>query len=53
MTLEYLIQQLNVIVTRDFSDEETDHKEADRLLLSYIGNPDVTKAFDSICKWYS
>ena len=53
MTLEYLIQQLNLIATRDSGDEETDHKEADRLLLAYIGKDKVTEAFDSIYKWYA
>jgi hypothetical protein len=29
------------------------HVKADRILLEYIGDEEVTKAFDSIDKWYA
>lgn len=29
------------------------HREADRLLLAYIGDEDVTEAFEAIEKWYA
>ncbi len=35
------------------TDPEMAHAAADRLLLAYINNPDVTEAFDAIEKWYS
>ena len=34
-------------------DPEGDHYEADRLLLAYIGDDEVTAAFNLIVKWYS
>jgi hypothetical protein len=34
-------------------DVENNHDRADQLLLKYIDDPEITKAFDSIEKWYS
>ena len=34
-------------------DPEIAHNEADALLLAYIGDPEVTRAFDAIAKWYA
>ncbi len=34
-------------------DEETDHLDADELLLNYIDEIDVSDAFDAINKWYA
>ncbi len=36
-----------------YRDVEADHFVADGLLLEYIGDEEVTDAFDSIEKWYS
>ena len=46
-----LIDKLNALKNGD--DPESDHAEADRLLLEYIGSPCVTAAFDNIRKWYA
>ena len=54
MTKDELIQRLNFIAfggLRD--DEEVMHVKADEALLEYINDPEVTKAFDSIDKWYA
>ncbi|MDP3996486.1 MAG: hypothetical protein Q8P86_02220 [bacterium] len=32
---------------------ESAHVKADRTLLEYIGDKEVTKAFDNIDKWYA
>jgi hypothetical protein len=37
----------------DFIDCDVDHINADALLLQYIDDPMVTKAFNEIDKWYS
>lgn len=52
MTLPELIAALNAI--SGFSeDQEKDHIAADNLLLDYINDPDVRKAFEAIDKWYA
>lgn len=50
MTKEELIAKLQDV---DSGDEEKDHRLADRLLLEYINDPEVTVAFFDIPKWYS
>lgn len=51
MTEKELIDKLNEL--NDKYDTETAHAEADRLLLNYINNDNITKAFDKVNKWYS
>jgi hypothetical protein len=34
-------------------DEEEAHSKADRLLLEYINEPEVTEAWENIPKWYA
>lgn len=34
-------------------DPEADHVKADRLLLEYIGDEEITAAFEKIEKWYA
>ena len=34
-------------------DEETDHSEADALLLEYIDSESISEAFEDIKKWYA
>lgn len=34
-------------------DEEVDHANADELLLEYIDDEEITKAFNEIDKWYT
>jgi hypothetical protein len=35
------------------TDREVAHRIADRLLLEFIGDPDVTDMFDQLLKWYA
>jgi hypothetical protein len=35
------------------SDPEEGHIAADEALLDYIGDPEITQAFESIGKWYA
>ncbi len=50
MTKEELINLLNALLG---DDPEGEHRKADELLLDYIGDEDIRKAFDEIEKWYS
>jgi hypothetical protein len=34
-------------------DPEVTHIEADRALLAYINDDEITKAFEAITKWYA
>jgi len=34
-------------------DPESAHADADRALLDFIGDPEVTDAFEAIDKWYA
>ena len=34
------------------NDKEYGHQSADRVLLNYINDPEVTKAFNDVEKWY-
>lgn len=51
MEAQELIQKLSAI--NQNWDEEINHLMADDLLLEYINNPEVAKAFKSIKKWYA
>lgn len=55
MTKQELIKALKNIKKEQnkFADEECDHIKADELLLQYINDENVTKAFESINKWYA
>jgi hypothetical protein len=35
------------------TDEEIAHGRADEMLLEYIGDPEITEAFNNIPKWYA
>lgn len=37
----------------DLDDEETAHVKADKLLLRFIDDADVTLAYEKIDKWYA
>ncbi len=52
MEAHELIQKLNSLNGGKY-DEEANHVIADNLLLEYINNPEVAKAFKSIKKWYA
>jgi len=53
MTKEELIEELKKIASRGSYDIEVNHAEADDLLLEYINDEEVTKAYSSIEKWYA
>lgn len=50
-----LIRKLNIlkIDTDNNGDEEDNHKEADKLLLEFIDDKEIAKAFNDIYKWYA
>lgn len=50
MNIYELIEELDKLKE---DDPETAHINADRLLLKFINDNRVTKAFDKIEKWYS
>lgn len=53
MTKQELIEKLKQIVTtNDREDFESSHMEADKALLEYINDPEVTEAFNSVERWY-
>jgi hypothetical protein len=49
MTKQELLEKLLSLNT---GDEELDHVNADRFLLNYIDDPDISRAFFSIPKRY-
>jgi hypothetical protein len=56
MTREELLTLLRALAAkadRDEDDPEDDHPAADKALLTFINDPEVTAAFDAIRKWYS
>jgi predicted transposase YdaD len=52
MTKKELIEKLREI-QKDTDDIEKNHKEADDLLLEYIGDMEVSVAFSDVDKWYA
>lgn len=40
------------VVEKD-ADQEATHQEADNLLLEYIGDPEISRAFNAIPKYYA
>jgi hypothetical protein len=62
MNVDELIAGLRAIKERQdaaeaadngYSDKEAEHQEADGLLLRFIANDQVTRAFGAINKWYA
>lgn len=47
-----LLSRLRSLATNYDSDKEYGHRNADRALLDYINDPEVTQAFEDIEKWY-
>ena len=49
------LEELKVNLKKAFdeADEEDGHLRADRLLLDYIGDEEVSKIFNSARKWYA
>jgi len=52
MTKEQLIQRLKDLAY-DQLDEEMEHIDADNALLEFINDPEITKAYEAINKWYA
>jgi hypothetical protein len=48
-----LVKALRKLKTDPNLDIEDVHVEADRLLVEFIDDPEVTKAFEDIDKWYA
>jgi len=53
MTKDELLTQLRHLATMDEGDIETNHMEADDLLLKYINDAEITQAYEAIYKWYA
>jgi hypothetical protein len=49
MTKEELLEKLR----NPTGDTERDHAAADRWLLEYINDPEITAAFEALDKWYA
>lgn len=52
ITREELLEELRKLHGAD-QDHEGAHIRADDLLLDYINDDEITKAFDEIVKWYA
>lgn len=50
LSREELLRRLRDEVS---ADPESGHLEADRALLEFIDDPEVTEAFEAIAKWYA
>lgn len=44
---------LLLLLHTSYNDPEGDHLDADKALLKYINDPEITEAFHNIKKWYS
>lgn len=53
MTKEELIEKLKELKQRNEREAEGTHIEADELLLKFINDPDVSKAFEDLERWYA
>lgn len=55
MEIEQLIKELNDLNKQSMKGGDTEiiHIEADELLLKYINDKEVSKAFERINKWYA
>lgn len=55
MTKEQLLAILKSDVgdPNDYSDRERPHVNADKALLAYINDDEITEAFENIEKWYA
>lgn len=60
MTKDELIEKLEEAANTSITykgnkhlDVECAHIEADKLLIEFINDPDVTQAYDAVPKWYA
>lgn len=53
LTKEELIHELAVIAEVNADDPESGHADADRALLRFINDPEITAAYEAVYpKWY-
>lgn len=52
-TKDELLYKLMMLVSNDEHDDEVSHIIADKALLEYISNEEVTKMFNKIGRWYA
>ena len=52
LTLSELLTELRGLSGCDFSHAPEAHRTADSMLLSYIGDKEITATFESIERWY-
>ena len=53
MDKEKLINELKKLSSNVNNDFEMTHWKADELLIKYINDKDIKKAFDNVGKWYA
>lgn len=53
MDKKELLLKLKFLLEECEGDEEENHIQADNLLLKYINDPEIEKAFRVIPKWYA
>jgi len=53
MTKEEVIQKLNEIAKTFPDEKEINHTFADKLLLEFINDEEITAAYNQIEKWYA
>jgi hypothetical protein len=53
MTIEELRAELEALVGPSLRDPERYHGEADDALIAYINDPEVTRLFNAIDKYYA
>ena len=53
MTIEELIAGIKKINKEEDGDPETSHFEIDKLLLKFIGDPEIEKLYGKLPKWYA
>ena len=53
MTKKELIEQLKELVESSWSNAENAHAAADKLLLEFVNDSEITEAFEQIEKYYA
>jgi hypothetical protein len=53
MDKETLIKKLNKLACEEGAEAEDNHAEADKLLIKYIDDKEITTAYNEIFKWYA
>ena len=53
LTKAELLEKLRYLATQNDGDVESNHGNADDLLLRFIHDPEIEAAYDAITKWYA